>query len=118
MAVDEAVARFWAMLSGAPDNMPAVMPMSAAIAPAFSARYPEAAIIFDNLHSLHDVVADILASSEVPSYRKRETILAAAAQFRDDTTAVVSRADWIAMAQAMGVERMGGVAVPERRERP
>jgi hypothetical protein len=118
-AVDEAVARFWAMLNAAPDKMPAVMPMSAAIAPAFSARYPEAAIIFDNLHALHDVVADILASPDVPSYRKREFILAAAARFRDDTSSVVSRADWIAMSQAMGVERMGGVAVPpEKRERP
>jgi hypothetical protein len=37
------------------------MPQSPAISPRFSDRYPEAAIIFENLHSLHDVVPAILA---------------------------------------------------------
>nr|MBA2632548.1 hypothetical protein [Chloroflexota bacterium] len=64
--VTATVARFWQMLENAPANMPRLMPMTAAVAPTFAARYPEAAIIFDNLHMMHDVVSDILVSPEVP----------------------------------------------------
>ena len=44
--------------------MPKVMPMTAAVAPEFSRRYPEVAIIFDNLHSMHDVISDVLADTD------------------------------------------------------
>ena len=44
----------------------AVMPMTAAVAPEFAARYPEVAIIFDNLHSMHDVISDVLADTTIP----------------------------------------------------
>ncbi len=92
----------------APATLPSVMPMSAAIAPLFTKRYPEASIIFDNLHSLHDVVSDILANPKVPQADKRRTILTAAKQYRDDITAVTSIADWLDMSESMGVEKMGG----------
>lgn len=108
--VDAATTRFWALIADAPTHMPTTMPLSAAVAPRFSARYPDAAIIFDNLHSLHDVVADILASPIVPSREKRAAILRALATFRDSTTEVVSREEWLSMAREMGVENMGGVA--------
>ena len=85
--------------------MPTVMPMAAAVAPRFSERYPEAAIIFDNLHSLHDVVSDILASPVVPRNQKRAAILAAAASYRDDTTAVITVDAWKDMARMMGPRR-------------
>jgi hypothetical protein len=85
------------------------MPQSAAIAPRFTARYPEAAIIFDNLHSLHDVVSDILADPSIPSAAKRRTILEAAARYRDSTSSVTSVDEWKSMAEAMGVTRMGGL---------
>jgi hypothetical protein len=113
--VDATVARFWAMLDSAPARIPSVMPMSAAVAPEFSTRYPEAAIIFDNLHSLHDVVGDILISAEIPRSDKRRALLEAAARFRDDTTAITTRAEWLEMSHAMGVDRMGGVAMTARR---
>jgi hypothetical protein len=90
--------------------MPRVMPMTAAVAPAFAARYPDAAIIFDNLHSMHDVISDILASAAVPRDRKRDEILIAAARYRDDTSFAMTRDDWSAMALAMGVHNMGGPA--------
>ena len=96
------------MLENAPENMPRVMPMTAAIAPAFAARYPEAAIIFDNLHGMHDVISDILASPQVPRERKREEILRAAERYRDDTSFVMTAAEWREMAQMMGVQNMGG----------
>ena len=108
--VDAVVARFWVLLDSAPTSLPTAMPQSPEIAPAFSSRYPEAAIIFDNLHSLHDVVSDILADPAVPRGDKRRFILQAAASYRDDTTSVVTIEDWKAMAHAMDLTRMGGPA--------
>ena len=40
-------------------------------------------IIFDNLHSMHDVISDILANPSVPRARKRAEILRAARLFRE-----------------------------------
>ena len=106
--VTAVVRQFRHMLDN-PSTLPAVMPMSPAIAPRFSDRYPEAAVIFDNLHSLHDVVSDILANPAVPRSAKRKTILEAAARYRDDHTSITSVKDWRDMADEMGVEKMGGV---------
>jgi ketosteroid isomerase-like protein len=105
-----AVARFWQMLESPPQSMPRVMPMTAAVAPAFAARYPEIAIIFDNLHAMHDVISDILASPEVPRNQKRTEILLAAERYRDDTSFAMTRDEWRAMSLAMGAQNMGGVA--------
>ena len=104
------VARFWQMLQDPPRTMPYVMPMTPAVAPEFAKRYPEAAIIFDNLHSMHDVVSDVLANPSVPRDRKRAEIMLAARRYRDDTSFVMSEQGWRTMAQHMGVENMGGVA--------
>jgi hypothetical protein len=109
--VDATVARFWQMIQNAPENMPFLMPMTPAVAPAFSKRYPEAAIIFDNLHMMHDVVSDILVSPEVPREKKREEILRAARLFSDDTSYVIPVEEWREMAQMMGANNMGGPAV-------
>ncbi len=110
--VTAAVARFRQMLDRAPEHMPRVMPMTAAIAPTFAARYPEASIIFDNLHSMHDVVSDILANNEkVPRNRKRAAILEAASRYRDSTSFLMSLAEWKSMGEMMGIDNMGGPAV-------
>ena len=111
LGVRATVARFWQMLQDPPHTFPYVMPMTAAVAPHFAARYPEAAIIFDNLHSMHDVVSDILANPSVPRDRKRAEILLAAQRFRDDTSYVMPVAAWRTMAMHMGLENMGGPAV-------
>jgi hypothetical protein len=103
-----AVARFKQMIENPPTWMPRVMPMSPAVAPLFTARYPEAAIIFDNLHSMHDVVSDILANPAVPRNQKRARILEAARRYRDDTSYVMTVAQWKEMAQMMGIQNMGG----------
>jgi len=110
--VDAAVARFRGMLADPPRSMPTIMPMTAAVAPEFSRRYPEIAIIFDNLHAMHDVISDVLADSAVPRSRKRTEILRAVARYRDDTSSVTTVAEWRDMAEEMGVEHMGGRAVP------
>jgi hypothetical protein len=100
--VDSTTRRFFAMLANAPSGMPAEMPMAPTAAPIFAARYPEAAIVFDNLHALHDVAADILMSPVVPKNEKRAALLAAAAAYRDDTTAVITVDEWRTMAHMMG----------------
>ena len=105
------VARFWQMLGDPPRTFPYQMPMTAAVSPTFAARYTEAAIIFDNLHSMHDVISDILANASVPRNRKRAEILRAARLFRDDTSYVMTVDAWRTMARHMGLENMGGPAV-------
>jgi hypothetical protein len=109
--VKAAVARFRGMLEAPPTRMPKVMPMTAAIAPEFSRRYPEIAIIFDNLHAMHDVISDILADTTIARSGKRAAILQAAARYRDDTSSIMTVAEWRDMSIEMGVEQMGGVAV-------
>ena len=109
--VNAAVSRFRQMLIDPPRSFPFVMPMTPGVAPLFTQRYPEAAAIFDNLHSMHDVISDILANDSVPRARKRAEILLAASRYRDDTTQVVSREEWLAMAAGMGVENQGGPVV-------
>lgn len=109
--VHAATQRFFQMLENAPQFMPRVMPMTPAIAPTFTARYPEVAIIFDNLHGMHDVISDILASPKVPRDRKRAEILTAASRYRDSTSFVMSRQEWMEMADMMGIANMGGPAV-------
>ena len=103
--------RFFQMIENAPQHMPRVMPMTPAVAPAFTARYPEIAIIFDNLHGMHDVISDILASAKVPREEKRRVILGVGARYRDSTSYVMSRQEWIDMAGMMGINNMGGPAV-------
>ena len=107
-----AVSRFKQMLDNAPEHMPRVMPMTAAIAPVFAARYQEASIIFDNLHSMHDVVSDILTNNAVvPRSQKRTAILEAASRYRDNTSFLMPLDEWKSMGTMMGVENMGGPAV-------
>ncbi len=109
--VAAAVTRFRQMLENAPEHMPRVMPMTATIAPSFAKRYPEASIIFDNLHAMHDVVSDILANDVVPHGGKRAAILEAASRYRDDRTFLMPVAEWASMGQMIGIENMGGPAV-------
>jgi hypothetical protein len=96
-AIDSVKQQFFAMLADAPTHMPSMMPMAPMAAPLLSARLPEAAIIFDNLHALHDVVSDVLLSPTIPRSAKRETLLRAAAAYRDDVTSAITIQDWRSM---------------------
>jgi hypothetical protein len=109
--VQRSVGTFWT-LAQSRGRTPSVMPMSPAIAPRFSSRYPEAAAIFDNLHSLHDVVGDILASPRVAPSAKRAALLLALRQYQDTVTSPLTRAEWTTMAREMGVSAMGGTLLP------
>ena len=101
VGVDSVVRVFFTMIDDAPGRMPTTMPLAPTSAPLFTARYPEAAIIFDNLHALHDVVSDILVSPLIPRSQKRSALLAAFAAYRDDTTAVTTIDEWRTMARMM-----------------
>ena len=101
-AVARDVDLFMGMTTNGGRYAPTAMPMSAAIAPEFTRQYPEAAIIFDNLHSLHDVVSDVLASPDVARREKRTAILLAIARYRDSTSFVSSRDEWLTMSREMG----------------
>jgi hypothetical protein len=87
---------------------PTAMPMTPAIAPEFSRRHPRAAAIFDNLHMMHDIISDVLASPLIPRERKREVIYRQLEEFRSPETHVVSADEWRAMAGHMGLSAMGG----------
>jgi len=108
--VQAAVARFWEMVDQA--RYPTTMPMTAAIAPEFSRRHPRAAVIFDNLHMMHDIISDVLAASSIPADRKRDMIYRQLAQFRSPLENVMTMEEWWSMADQMGgVAAMGGPAV-------
>jgi hypothetical protein len=110
--VKATLARFWSMLEAPPGGFPKVMPMTSAVAPNFSAKHPRAAVIFDNLHMMHDIISDILATETVPNGRKRAVIYTQLAEFRDSTRNVISMDEWRNMAEHMGgLAAMGGPAI-------
>jgi hypothetical protein len=109
--VQAAVARFWAMLEDPPARMPRYMPMTSAVAPGFSAAHPRAAVIFDNLHMMHDIISDILTADTIPHQEKGQMIEQQLDKLQDPTREVMSLDEWRMMADHMGgVEAMGGRA--------
>jgi hypothetical protein len=108
--LEAAVARFWDMVRR--ERYPTTMPMTGAIAPGFSRRHPRAAVIFDNLHMMHDIISDVLASPMIPRDRKRAVIYQQLAEFRNPAGNVISMDEWREMADHMGgIAAMGGPAV-------
>jgi len=73
------------------------MPMFAELSPRFAQRFPHISNTFDNLHMLHDLINDILASDWMTKEQKREQIL---------------RAVWMVSADAHEGERPGDVKEP------
>jgi hypothetical protein len=113
------LARFWSMLDDAPARMPKMMPMASAIAPRFSAAHPRAAVIFDNLHMMHDIISDILTADTILHDKKGEMIDQQLDMLQDSTRDVMSLDEWRMMAQQMGgADMMGGPATGLLREVP
>ncbi|MEP7069750.1 MAG: hypothetical protein ABI789_10935, partial [Usitatibacter sp.] len=109
--IQATVARFWSMLEHPPTSMPANMPMTPAIAPRFTAAHPRAAIIFDNLHMMHDIISDVLAADTIPRDRKAAMIDRQLDRLQDTTRDVMATTEWHNMAAMMGgVATMGGPA--------
>jgi hypothetical protein len=115
--VQATVARFWSMLKDPPGGFPKYMPMASAIAPRFSAAHPRAAVIFDNLHMMHDIISDILTADTIPQARKGTVIEQQLDRLQDPSRDVMSLAEWRRMAEHMGgVQAMGGPATDLLRE--
>ena len=110
-ALQATVARFWQMLADSPTALPSEMPMTPAISPVFTERYPEFAAIFDNLHMMHDVVSDVLVSDVVGQTGVRDELWRQVGLFLDPDAMSTSVEAWIAMALAHGVDAQGGPAV-------
>jgi len=109
--VKATLARFWWMLEDPPTRFPKIMPMTSAIAPTFSAKHPRAAVIFDNLHMMHDIISDILTADTVARIRKRAEIYRQLDELKDGTRNVMTLEDWRKMPELMGgIEMMGGPA--------
>jgi hypothetical protein len=73
------------------------MPMFAEVSPRFAKRFPQISNAFDNLHMLHDLVNDILATDGISEEQKEEQI---------------KRAIWMVSAQAHRGEKPGDVREP------
>jgi hypothetical protein len=85
--------------------------MTAAVAPEFTRRHPRAAAIFDNLHMMHDIISDVLASPTIPRDHKGAVISAQLAEFRSSEQNVMTPEEWRGMADHMGgLSAMGGPA--------
>jgi len=109
--VDATVAHFWAMLETGKGGVPRMMPMTATVAPNFSRRHPRAAVIFDNLHMMHDIISDILIADSLSRQEKGRIIAEQLAEFRDPTRNVMTMDEWWEMGDMMGgVDMMGGQA--------
>jgi hypothetical protein len=104
------------MLDEAPSRMPKYMPMTSAVAPKFSAAHPRAAVVFDNLHMMHDIISDILTADTIPPNRKGRMIDQQLDKLQDPSRDVISMEEWRMMAEHMGgVDMMGGRATGLRR---
>ena len=115
--VQATVARFWSMLDDPPDRFPKYMPMASAVAPRFSAAHPRAAVIFDNLHMMHDIISDILTADTIAHDRKGQIIDQQLDKLQDPSRDVMSLEEWRMMADHMGgIGAMGGPATGLLRE--
>lgn len=112
------VNRFGQLLRDPESGTPHLMPMAAAVAPEFARRFPDVAVIMDNLHMLQDHVADILLTPEIPRSAKRQDLLRAAAFFRSDTAGAMAYSRWAATEAMIGANNMGGPAVGFEAELP
>jgi hypothetical protein len=109
--VQATLARFWSMLEDPPNRFPKYMPMTSAIAPGFSAAHPRAAVIFDNLHMMHDIISDILTADTIPDGEKGRMIDHQLDKLQDPTRDVMTMDEWRMMADHMGgIATMGGPA--------
>lgn len=106
--LDTVVSRYHSKLSrGAPPQaFPTQIPLAPAIAPGFIYLSPEAAMIWDNLSLLQEVLADILASPDVED--PRAELDGAIDFFLDPELRVTARSDWESMALQHGIFHQGG----------
>jgi hypothetical protein len=113
--LEATTARFREMVANPPESFPSHMPMAPTVAPEMVTRHTRAAAIFDNLNMMHDVLADVITSTEVSD--KRAAVEETIDIFTDPQYLQVSEIDWIRMALRHGIYAQGGPAIG-RLDRP
>jgi hypothetical protein len=106
--LDTVQTRYYAKLTYGepPEFFPSELPLAPAIAAGFSFMSPEAAIIWDNLSMLEEVLADVLASPETVDVRA--SLDKAVEFFMDPTVGMSDRILWGTMALRHGIFFQGG----------
>jgi hypothetical protein len=106
--LDTVRARYFAKLSFGepPEYFPSELPLAPAIAPGLIFMSPEAAMVWDNVNMLQEVLADILASPDVMDVQG--AIDAAVAFFMDPAAGMTDQGDWEIMALRHGIFFQGG----------
>lgn len=101
--------RFREMLDDVPENAPSHAPMAPAIAPRFVMRHGRAAAVLDNMHMMHGVVSDILASEARAD--EPAAIAEAVEQFTDPRHLALPELEWIRTSLRHGIFAQGGPAI-------
>jgi hypothetical protein len=106
--IDTVTTRYFSKLSYGepPQFFPSELPLAPSIAPGIIFMSPEAAMIWDNLSMMQEVLADILASAEVTDLRA--AIDEAVDHFLDPTYRMTDQGDWEIMALRHGIFFQGG----------
>ncbi len=103
--------RFRQMIQRPGETTPFLLPLTAALAPTFTNRYPNAAAIVDNLNMFEDAITDVLVSREIPRSVKHGEMDTIRTQFQSDTAFVQPLSVWAERALALGVNNMGGPTI-------
>jgi len=106
--IDTVMTRYYAKLSYGepPEFFPSEIPLAPAIAPGIIFMSPEAAMIWDNLTMMEEVLADILSSPDVKDVRG--ALDDAVAFFMDPATGMTDQGEWEIMALRHGIFFQGG----------
>ena len=117
--IDTVTNRYFAKLSYGepPEFFPSELPLAPSIAPGMIFLSPEAAMIWDNLSMMQEVLADVLASPDVKDLPA--AIDEAVDWFMDPVNGVTDQNTWEIMALRHGIFFQGGypIAVMEESER-
>ena len=106
--LDTVQTRYYAKLTYGepPEFFPSELPLAPAIAAGFSFMSPEAAVIWDNLSMMEEVLADILVSPTTVDVRA--SLDEAVEFFMDPTVGMSDRIQWGTMALRHGIFFQGG----------
>ncbi len=106
--LDTVTARYFAKLSYGepPEFFPSEIPLAPSIAPGLIFLSPEAAMIWDNLSIMQEVLADVLASPAVTDLRT--ALDEAVDHFMDPTYRMTVQGEWEIMALRHGIFFQGG----------
>ena len=109
--IDTVTNRYFAKLSYGepPEFFPSELPLAPSIAPGLIFLSPEAAMIWDNLSMLQEVLADVLASPQVGDVRA--AIDESVAYFMDPLNGITDQNTWEIMALRHGIFFQGGYPI-------